>query len=813
MNLKIFIIVLINAIWALIPQNIIGCGPEPDPKDYYTSFFTNALVPDQSYKPFFYTTLLKFYDDYDWMDETNKKNVPDALITEWQDYVSNQVTLEQIEELVYNASDSVIQYAINNTAGIKTKIPSDYAAFSGNEMLSYLLKQGKKDALSYLVFAKQVQQLIYAADPWEAPQTKDSLKLMKLFRDAERMQAQIKDPFIQNKYSFMQCRLAFYAGNYPLCIRIADRYFGVSTPVSSIKVMAAGYKAGSYFKTGKNAEAALWFARAFQMSPENRKKNYLGFLWSTGNGDKSIQPSIISNGADNKEKAFIAGLFGLHGVDYGLENMKKVYSLDPQCELLPLLIVREIEKLEEQYLSPMLAAQKGAGELFYADGSKPNKEQLAHAEKVLIFIEQLAADQSLSQNQLYKVCAAYTAYIAGKNEKAKQWAADTYKNRDDVLLWQQALVIQLLTTISGYAQMNNAAEAELLPLLQTLFSIAETDMEYRVFMRNLYVQVLAPKYAEQGDMHKSALCFGVANMKNMSEPAESNSYYYAAYGTPGIDYVRNDFSTEQAIGLYNFLKKSNLTAFEKFIIEKSSFGKDEVADFIGTSYLRDYAWKDAIGWLQNADNKEYLIGFAFNQHSYEYDSVFVNPFHDYLNDWQRYEKALIKPMDKLDFARKMIALEYQLDTITNKAEKGKIAYLLGSAYYNISYYGNSWMALDYDRSTYLWNNGQYTGWRKEYFEVQKARHYYQMAYELSGENKEFQAAAFFLVAKCAQRQIPRPDYNYNDWTAADKAEKEFMKKFMNNPLFSQFKKEFGTTKFYKYTLTRCTYLADFDKRK
>jgi hypothetical protein len=191
----------------------------------------------------------------------------------------------------------------------------------------------------------------------------------------------------------------------------------------------------------------------------------------------------------------------------------------------------------------------------------------------------------------------------------------------------------------------------------------------------------------------------------------------------------------------------------------------------------------------------------------------VNPFHDYLNDWQRYEKPLTKPMDKLDLARKMVNLEYQLDTTTNKAQKGKTAYLLGSAYYNLSYYGNSWMAMDYGRSTYLWNNGKYTGWRKEYFEVQKARKYYQMAYELSGVNKEFQAAAFFLVAKCAQRQIPRQDYDYNNWKAADKAEKEFTKKFINNPLFPQFKKEFGATKFYKYTLTRCSYLADFDKRK
>jgi hypothetical protein len=332
-------------------------------------------------------------------------------------------------------------------------------------------------------------------------------------------------------------------------------------------------------------------------------------------------------------------------------------------------------------------------------------------------------------------------------------------------------------------------------------------------MRNLYVQVLAPKYFAQGDAHKTALCFGVANLKFMPESADPNPYFYSGYGTLGIDYVRDEFSTAQTIGLFNFMNEKSLSAYEKFLLEKCSFGIDDVADFIGTSYLRDYAWKDAIAWLQKADKKEYLIGFAFNQNSYEYDSVFVNPFHDYLNDWGRYEKPLIKPMHKLELARKLADLEYNFDTVTNKAQKGKMAYLLASAYYNLSYYGNSWMALDYGRSTNLWNNGKYTGWRKEYFEVQKARKYYQLAYELSVGDKEFQAAAFFLVAKCAQRQIPRQDYDYTNFKAADKAEKDFMKKFFNNPLFPQFKKEFGSTKFYKYTLTRCSYLADFDKRK
>lgn len=215
MNSKIFIIILINAIWALVPQNIIGCSEGPDPKDYYTSFFTNAHVPDQSYKPFFYTTLLKFYDDWDWMEENGTKNAPDALIAEWQTYAGKEVSREQVEELVYEVPDSVIRFALDKAAGLKSKEPTDYAAFSSNKVLTNLLKQGKQEALTYLVFAKKVQNILFTIDPWEAPVKKDSLILVKSYQQAETMQRQAKDPFIQNKYAFMQCRLAFYAGNYP----------------------------------------------------------------------------------------------------------------------------------------------------------------------------------------------------------------------------------------------------------------------------------------------------------------------------------------------------------------------------------------------------------------------------------------------------------------------------------------------------------------------------------------------------------------------------------------------------------------------
>lgn len=244
-------------------------------------------------------------------------------------------------------------------------------------------------------------------------------------------------------------------------------------------------------------------------------------------------------------------------------------------------------------------------------------------------------------------------------------------------------------------------------------------------------------------------------------------------------------------------------------MSNSGITPSQVGDVVATSHLRLHKWQDAIDRLKQLPEQKTLVAYTTNYTNYSTDTIYVDPFFDYLNDWQRYEKRLAKPLTKAGLAEKMLQLQAQLDTAKQPLAKAKIAYILGSAFYNMSFYGNAWMAKAYSRSTYDWNNGKKTGWEKEYFEVNEARRHFQMAYDLAAANKEFKAAALFMVAKCAQRQLARPDYNYENWVKSDQLEKEFQKKFKRNPLFAKFKSEFGQTRFYKYAYNRCSYLRDF----
>src|ERR1043165_2640189 len=97
--------ILISSILAVVGavKLVQACaGGEPDPYDEYPTFFFNTINNEPAYTPFYYTSLLAFYDGYDWK-EWNKdvRELPDANITEWVSYAGKGVKRADIDTVVY----------------------------------------------------------------------------------------------------------------------------------------------------------------------------------------------------------------------------------------------------------------------------------------------------------------------------------------------------------------------------------------------------------------------------------------------------------------------------------------------------------------------------------------------------------------------------------------------------------------------------------------------------------------------------------------------------------------------------------------
>jgi hypothetical protein len=133
-------------------------------------------------------------------------------------------------------------------------------------------------------------------------------------------------------------------------------------------------------------------------------------------------------------------------------------------------------------------------------------------------------------------------------------------------------------------------------------------------------------------------------------------------------------------------------------------------------------------------------------------------------------------------------------------------------FYNVTYYGYAWELVEYYRSGVDGYNipENATGFQKEYYGAFTAHRYFEKALEASND-KEFKARCMFMMAKCAQKQVHRPQYQEFgfDWDKFEAAEKDYFIIFRNNKYYSEFKNQYSNTQFYKESLKRCSYLRDF----
>jgi|GEM_PF-473980 len=804
MTWKAFITASVSCALLALPQNSFTCGASEDPYDYYTSFFSNKAGTSEVYKPFYYTALLTFYDDWDW-DAQNDSTayVNKQIVEEWKTYAKAGKT-EDVIQLLYSGdvkAKTSLSGALNGQA-----MP---VAFAKNSFAQNLVKEKKGEAISYLQFASKTEN-VSAASGWE-DRKRDSLQLNKYIAEATDAFAKATDPFIKNKWVFQRCKLAFYNNRYADCIRWCDEYFNESN-TSAVTPLALSYKAGSLFRLGRNKEAAYAFSKTFPLTNQNKKMAYTGFLWATDFAKQERMSDYLTLCKNNAEKATMIALFSMYGTDYRLANLQKVYELDPSSTLLPLLATREISKLEEQYFTPMLSNEKGGRTLYISwmefreeQSEKPKTDHKAQAVKTAQFLEKLMADKNLSNRAVYGAGAAYVQFMNKNYDAAKALLAQAKDLHADTRVKNQLQLINLLIAANETNIITKEREAQLLPAMKWLVQKAKDDKDYQVFSRNFFSEILAQKYEQQGDIPRAAFAYGLADHPFLSNDGNE----YATYSS-AINFVRESMSIENLVKLYDVMTTPSTEA-EKFFVQNSSVKRDAVIDVLGTSNLRDRSYAKAIEWLSKAGKPEPLVQTQYNYQTGKETKVNIDPFFDYLNDWQRFSKSVPTPYNKLTLAKKLHDMKSKIDT-ARTGDNSKLFYEYASALYNMSYYGNAWSAVAYDRSGSDWNGGNYKmQWEKEYYGVYEARNYYQKAYDVA-TNKEFKAACLFMVAKCAQRQIPMPAYDYKNYEHYEKNIDAFYVKFKNNPLFGRFKSEFGTTKFYQYAYNRCSYLRDYVKK-
>lgn len=791
MRWKIFLIVSINFSCIFFPYNIIGCGPDADPYDYYTSFFNNDLAASPGFKPFYYTSLNFLYD------EQEPVKTEEVLANEWAGHCGVPVTDKDAYDFVmkYSWKDLNNLY-MNLEKKTPLKIPD---SVQRNSMTRYFTTNNDLEGLGYVMFAKKAEVYTGGAyGEWENIK-RDSIKMTGLVKNALQLHAAAKQDFYKLRYAFQAIRLSHYSGRYNDVVSYYDKFIESNKESGLIKQLSLSLKAGALFNLKRRKEAAYLFSKAFAMSPVKRVSNYLGFTWSVSHSEN--RDTYLSLCKNNEERAWMLGMFALENPNNELASLEKIYGLSLANPVLELLAIREINKIEDDYFTASLDKEKGGKAFYYfwRDSRQDTTINAAakEAKQLAGFLHKVAGEKKTTSPALFENGAAYTSFMLKDYGKAKQYLTTAKQMKQSEKLNDQWLLTNLLVTINEKDKIDAAFEDQLLPSVQWLENKAKKDETWKRFYRSLMSEILAQRYFQQGDKHKEVLAIGGADfIYNLG--AENADWGYKV----AVDHMRSNLNSSEVEKLYALVSSKGSSSLEKYMISHNSINNDLVTDYAGTAYLREYNFDKAIEWFKRSKDKKAL-------------EIKKNPFIDILYDQE--EQLAVEQnftTTKIAFAEEMKKLLALAESDKTNAAKHLYKYALGI--YNMTYYGHVWELVEYYRSG---SDGYYipkdaTSFKKEYYGCLTAEKYFEKAKNASVD-KNFQARALFMMAKSSQKQVHMPQYDeYPDnYDAYDAAVKKYFPMFKNNKYFASLVKDYGTTAFYKTAYTKCSYLRDFVKKR
>ncbi len=745
----------------LIPlKTSLGCGYDDD--DFYLGYrflSQNIMEKETEFSPY----LLSF-SDYHLPDDEASKKQKEANLEEWQLASCEDASLGDIEELIYSSTRDQLEL-LKRAAKKGGEVPQSW---SGNYFVRHLINNKCYDTFEYLHYAKKCEPHVTAGSSWEEEPILDD-EIKELIELGNRNILRTDNQFLRMRYMYQIVRLAHYSDQFEYALELYDFLDPkVDDSESIIKWWLLGHKAGCLKRLGKNVEASYLFSKVFKNSPSKREQVYRSFYIKD---DAEWKACLLMCNSDD-ERATLHALRAMDSHADIEEEMSQIYDLFPASEHLTPLLIREISSLEETFL----------GSEFRRDlqGQKPDKIAKNRLIKLLDFVTRALKDNKIKDVPLWTLAQGYLEYLSRDLYAANH----TYKKAETLVkgnpvLEDQLELFQLALNIHGYTRITPSIEEEISAYIKKnkFFNSVETFPHF-LFDRLSYL------YKKQKNTGKGFLCnFGLEDLRV----------------NPKLRYI-ND--------LIRLAERENHNEFEEYLL-KTKLGEDylsELYELKGTYHLSKYELAEALRAFEKVQP---------SRMDDEIFSPFLLPILDCIHCESPSDTTILH-LNKMELAKLLLEYEYNAKTDMDNADK--YYYRLGSAFYNMSYYGHSFEVLDYNRSSDSWNEtpeehndeseepnynpyGLAFG-NKEYTNVTNALFFFDKCKDLTKDD-ELAARASFMAAKCELAKFYQDkDSDYNYWTNEIP---KLPEKYRN--YYDILKNKYSKTEFYQEAISECKFFA------
>lgn len=692
-----------------------ACDPGARPFSGYTFILPEIINKNAAYAPFFVT-----WEDYYQRFYFNRDIQKQENIEEWIGRFCGRPLPADVEYVVYQTQidDLIGLREATLTKGGNALLPFTLA---GNTFAELLAMNGCTEAVDYLMFAKKCEPHVIAyGNGWKLPE-RDVAAMQELIEEGKGRFLQTQSHFFRQRYAYQIIRLAHYSRQWHQTVELYNYLlpkFDRKKP-SIIYFWTLGHLAGALQQLGKNAEAAYRFAIIFRYCPSKRTQAFRSFRLRT---DQEWDKALLLCQDDTERAALYLMRTGTART-YTVEDMEKIYALDPGNPQLDLLLVGDVQQLEKLFLRTPVTEHK-YGRLRSAQTRDAAAQHLLSLQR---FARQVAREGKTPNLKFWQAMIGYLELLAGDRyaanksfERAKS-GLKSGKEYDDHLLRQLDiwdLLLEILELDGSTASADQAA-----------FRIRSYDTFKAVPSFEPFLQdFLAARYAESSHPGKAIL---------------------AAYDPAAIRY------NPRLEVLDDLLK---LAAGNDPILLERAMQIDTNPDLIKAKLLEiKGAYLFSVGQPEAALSvfRQIPAGVLGKLQQF---TPFKEVFHERI-DRPATDTLLL---NRRQVVQKILDYEFKAKAAIamNDPAGAWYLYLIGLAYYNMSYFGFEWDAMDFYRSGYNWLRlpqgpvfplANSPDGNRENTDVSLALSYFEKTLAET-QSPELAARAAFMAARCQQKQ-------------------------------------------------------------
>ncbi len=654
-------------------------------------------------------------------------------IDSWFQYCNKKVSKEAIGEAVYEA------------------LLEDFNSSSKNKMIQFFYENNKHESINYLKFAKKCFNYnAWNIDPWERVLLSKIKKRGEMIKEAEKKSLQLKEVFLKRRYIFLAIRLAFYDLDKEAVIRLFDTYFAKEKKKDLV------YYWSLYFRTKVEKEEALksfYAAQVFANSQGKRHPVFKDFNL------KIEEKEVLKYAKNNKEKANVYAIRAIKKHAKSLKDIQEVKKLDSNNKILPFLVLREVNKLEDWILTPYFSlfnpslrktTKEEEDNFSYQAIQERIKKDRKYAKELLTFIEALPI---ASKNKTaWRVLKIQLQYLT-ENYKGALQGITFLKKRGNLKEGVQNQIEQTKALCSIAFQKKGKAKI--------------TEEVAQVILKNKkekkFIFALGRMLEYKGNKVDAALIYSANRIDNYTgneevywKSTKNKRHCYKDYFDHYFDYINVVYSVEDVENLIAKIEK-NKDKEDAFSVWKYKFIKKEIPklnDLVGTMYVRRNELKKALTYFKKLEDSYWeKTAYLWSKIGKNGERDFENPFYK-LN----YTKRFMKEKEQFELNKKTVTTK--LITYIEKAKRAKnkdyYYFLIANCYYNMTRYGNSWMMRRYKITDH---QSPTPHDELEFRRGILAKKYYKLALK-NAKNEKFKALCLKMIGRCEYFEQTNDNNNY-----------------------------------------------------